>query len=151
MPPPPENRLREKGLPTAFRRVARRLDACANADPLALDQRDDVLHHACAHDRIEGGEWLVHQDQPWLHGQHLCKRDTLALAAAEVTGKAIAEARKAQPLKPGLRLGERVPALHSVQCEAERHVVARRLPGQQGIVLEQQAELRACKVRLDCA
>ncbi len=122
-----------------------------NADPLALDQRDDVLHHACAHDRIEGGEWLVHQDEPWLHGQHLCKRNALALAAAEVTGKAIAEARKAQALKPGLRLGERLLALRSVECEAERNVVARRLPGQQGIVLEEEAELRARKVRLDRA
>src|SRR6185295_7196660 len=73
------------------------------------------------------------------------------LAAAEVTGKAIAEAHKIQALKPGLRLGERLFALHSVECEAERDVVARRLPGQQRIVLEQDAELRARKVRFDRA
>src|SRR5258705_1903860 len=122
-----------------------------NADPLALDQRDDVLHHACAHDRIEGGECLVHQDQPWLLRQHLCKRNALALAAAEVTGKAIAEARKAEALKPGLRLGERLLPLRSVECKAERYVVARRLPRQQSIVLEQEADLRARKVGLDRA
>src|SRR5215472_14608472 len=40
-----------------------------NADPLALDQRDHVLHHAGAHDRVERGERLVHQDQPRLHDQ----------------------------------------------------------------------------------
>src|SRR5258708_187902 len=96
-----------------------------NADPLALDQRHDVLHHACAHNRIEGSEWFVHQDQPWLHRQHLCKRNALALAAAEVTGKAIAEARKAHALEPGLRLPERLLSLLSVQCKSERYVIAR--------------------------
>jgi hypothetical protein len=68
-----------------------------------------------------------------------------------VAGKAIAEARKAQALKPGLRLGERLLALGSVECKAERYVVARRLPGQQSIVLEQEADLRARKVGLDRA
>src|SRR5438105_4223585 len=59
--------------------------------------------------------------------------------------------RIAWPRKPGVRLGERLLALRSVECKAERYVVARRLPGQQGIVLEEEAELRARKVRLDRA
>ena len=116
-----------------------------NADPLALDQRDDVLHDAGAHDRIERGERLVHQDELRLHRQHLRERDALALAAAEVTGKAVAEARKIQPVEPGLRLGQRLAALHAVEGQAERDIVARRLPRQQRVVLEQDADLRAAQ------
>src|SRR6476660_3180647 len=73
-------------------------------------------------DFVGKAERLVHQDKPRLHGQRLCERNALALPAAEVTGKAIAEAHKIQALKPGLRLGERLLALHSVECEAERDV-----------------------------
>ena len=120
-----------------------------NADALALDQRDHVFHHAGAHDRVEGGERLVHQQEPRLHRQHLRQRHTLALAAAQATGKAVAEAREIEPLEPGVRLGERLPALHAVEGETQRDIVARRLPRQQGIVLEKDAHLRACKAGLD--
>jgi hypothetical protein len=64
-----------------------------------------------------------------------------------VAGKPIAETHKIQPLKPCFRLGERLRALHTVENQAERHIVARCLPRQQGIVLEQDANLRASKVR----
>jgi hypothetical protein len=73
------------------------------------------------------------------------------LAAAQPTGKPVAEARKIQPIKPCFRLGERLAALHAIEGQAERNIVARSLPRQQGVVLEQDADLRACKVRLDCA
>ena len=122
-----------------------------NADPLAFDQRDDVFDHASAHDRIERGERLVHKDKLRLHYQHLRKRDALALAAAQTTGKPVAEANQIQPLKPCFRLGERVAVLHAIEDQAERDIVARRLPRQQGIVLEQDANLRARKVGLDRA
>ena len=118
-----------------------------DADPLALDQRDDVFHHAGADDRIEGGERLVHQDELGLHRQHLGERDALALAAAQVPGKPVAEAGEIQPLEPGVRLGERLAALHAIEGEAERDIVARRLPRQQGVVLEQDADLRARQIR----
>jgi hypothetical protein len=122
-----------------------------NGDPLVLDQRDHVLHHACAHDCIEGCERLIHQEELWLHRQHLRKRNALALAAAQSTGKAIAEAGKIEPVEPGFRLGERFVALHSIESEAERDIVTCRLPRQQGIVLEQDSDPRARKVRLNRA
>jgi hypothetical protein len=68
-----------------------------------------------------------------------------------MTGEPVAEARKIQPLKPCFRLGECLAALHAIEAQAERDIVARRLPRQQGIVLEQDAELRAGKVGLDRA
>ena len=66
-----------------------------------------VFHHAGAHDRVERGEWLVHQQEPRFHRQHLRQRHALALAAAQAAGKAVAEAREIEPLEPGVRLGER--------------------------------------------
>ena len=122
-----------------------------NADPLALDQRDHIFDHASAHDRIEGGERLVHQDQPGSHGQHLGERDPLALAATQVAGIPVAEADQIQPLEPDLRLGERFAALHAMEGQAEGHIVARCLPREQGIILEQNAHLRACEIGLDRA
>ena len=55
-----------------------------HADALPLDQRGDVLDDAGAHDRVERGERLVHQQELRLHRQHLRERDALALAAAEM-------------------------------------------------------------------
>src|SRR6516164_4807963 len=63
--------------------------------------------------------------------------------------KAVAEAREIEPLEPGVRLGERRPALHAVEGQAEGDIVARRLPRQHGIVLEKDPHLRARKVGLD--
>ena len=122
-----------------------------HADAVLLDQRHDVPDDAGANDRVERGERFVHQDQLRLHGEHLGECDALALAAAQMAGKAIAEARETEPPQPGVRLGQRPAALHAVQDQAERHVVARRLPRQQGIVLEQEADLRARERRLDLA
>ena len=122
-----------------------------NADPLALDQRDHVPDDASAHYRIEGGERLVHQDEARLHRQHLRERDALALTAAQVAWKPVAEPGETKPLEPGLRLGQRLATLHAVEGETERDVVARRLPRQQRIVLEQDADLRTRKPGLDRA
>ena len=59
--------------------------------------------------------------------------------------KPVAEAGEIEPLEPCFRLGERLAALHAVEGQAERDV-ARRLPRQQGIVLEQDADLRRRKL-----
>jgi hypothetical protein len=66
-----------------------------------------------------------------------------------VAWKPVAEAAQIQPLEPCFRLGQRLAALHAVEVQAERDIVARRLPRQQSIVLEQNADLRARKIRLD--
>ena len=122
-----------------------------NADLLALDQRDQIFHHAGAHDRIKRGEWLVHQHELWPHRQHLRKRDALALSAAQAARKAVAKPREIEPREPCVGLGQRFTSHHAVECEAERDILARRFPRQQRIILEQDAELRACKVRFDRA
>src|SRR5262249_12490642 len=90
-------------------------------------------------------------DEPRLHGQHLRQRHALALAAAQMAGKPIAEAGEMEPIEPCLSFGERLPALHAVENETEGDVFARRLPRQQRIVLEQDADLRAGEARLDGA
>src|SRR5215208_6289139 len=120
-----------------------------HADPLALDQRVDVLDDAGAHDGVERGERLVHQDEPRLHRQHLGERDALALAAAQAARVAIAEPGEPEPLQPPVRLSERLAALDTGKAEAERDIVARRLPRQQGVILKQYAELRARHAGLD--
>ena len=77
--------------------------------------------------------------------------NALALAAAQLTGKSVAEARKIQPVEPCLRLDERLAALHAIEGQAKRDIVARCLPRQQRVVLEQDADLRGRNVRLDGA
>jgi hypothetical protein len=49
---------------------------------------------------------------------------------------------------PRFRLAKRLAALHAIEGQAERNIVARRFPRQQGIVLEQDADLRARKIGL---
>jgi hypothetical protein len=55
------------------------------------------------------------------------------------------------PLEPCLRLDERLAALHAIEGQAKRDIVARCLPRQQRVVLEQDADLRGRNVRLDGA
>ncbi len=66
-------------------------------------------------------------------------------------GKRSPKPGEAKPLEPGVGLDQRLAALHAVQGQAEHHVVARRLPRQQRIVLEQQADLGVAERRLDRA
>src|ERR671924_726000 len=63
-----------------------------HGDALALDQRCDVLNDARAHNSVERGEGLVHQEQLRLSRQHLRERDALSLAAAEMPWEAMPEA-----------------------------------------------------------
>jgi hypothetical protein len=61
----------------------------------------------------------------------------------------LAEAGEAEPVEPGFRLRLRLAALDPVEPQAERDIVARRLPRQQRVVLEQDAELAARQLGLD--
>ena len=74
-----------------------------NADILAPDERDNVSNDAGANDRIERGEWLVHQNEPWLHRENLGEGDALALSAAQVTRETLAETGKTETVEPCLR------------------------------------------------
>src|SRR5919201_799682 len=66
-----------------------------HADTLARDQRRDVLNDAHAHNGVERGEGLVHQEQLRLSHEHLRERDALSLAAAEMPWEAMPEAGEA--------------------------------------------------------
>jgi hypothetical protein len=64
----------------------------------------------------------------------------------------LAEAGEAEPVEPGFRLRQSLAALESAEPQAERDIgVARRLPRQQRVVLEQDAELAARQFSLDRA
>src|SRR4051794_17685629 len=97
-----------------------------NADPLALDQSDYVLDDAGAHDGVERGEGLVHQDEARLHGQDLGESDALARPAAEAARVAVTKAGEPEPLQPGFGLGESPAALDTSKAKAQRNIVARR-------------------------
>jgi len=61
----------------------------------------------------------------------------------------MAEAGEAEPLEPEIGLRERFAAGHAVQGEAEGDVVTRRLPRQEGVVLEQDGDVRRRDLTLD--
>ena len=63
------------------------------------------LHDAGAHDGVQRGEGLVHQNKLRPHRQHLRQRYALALPAAEMPRIPVAEACEAEPVEPGFRLG----------------------------------------------
>ena len=86
-----------------------------------------------------------------LERQHLRERHALALAAAQVPRKPVLESGKPEPRQPGVGLLERGLPLHAVEAQAERHVVARRAPRQQRVVLEQDAKLGRRDLGLDRA
>ena len=79
-----------------------------DADALPFDQRGDVLDDASAHDSVERSKWLVHQQEFRLHRQHLGNGDALALSAAEMAGKTLAETAEAKAPEPGIRPRQRL-------------------------------------------
>src|SRR5437899_455602 len=101
------------------------------------------------HDGVERGEGLVHEEQLGLSREHLSEGHALPLASAEMPGEALAEAGEAEPFEPEIGLCERLAARHAVQGEAERDVVTRRLPGQEGVVLEEDGDVRRRDLTLD--
>src|SRR5690349_21028934 len=64
---------------------------------------------------------------------------------------ALAEPGEAEPVEPFLGLGERPAPLDAAEAEAERDIVARRLPRQQRVVLEEDADLGPGEAGLDSA
>src|SRR5262249_28338198 len=121
------------------------------ADALAVARGRDVVNDARAHDGVERGEGLVHEQQLRPPREHLGERHALPLASAEMLGKAMAEAGEAEPFEPEIGLRERLGARHVVQGEAERDVVTRRLPWQEAVGLERDGYVRGCDFALDRA
>jgi hypothetical protein len=99
-----------------------------HGDPVAFDQLRDVADNPGADDRVERGEGLVHQQQLRGQRQHLGQRDALALAAAQMTREAAAEPGETEPVEPELGVGQRPMPRPAAKTEAERDIVARRLP-----------------------
>src|SRR5207247_7639638 len=77
-----------------------------HADALAVDQGRDVLNDARAHDGVERGEGLVHEEELGLSREHLSEGHALALASAEMPGEAMAEAAEAETVQPEIGLRE---------------------------------------------
>src|SRR5204863_1952733 len=121
----------------AVRQTDRLLEVMSDeqhAYPLALDECRDFLNDARAHDGVEAGERLVHQEELRGHRQHLRERDALPLAAAQMTREAMLEAGKTQPLEPDVGLLVRRAGFGAVEGEAEREIFARGLPRQQTVI-----------------
>ncbi len=66
---------------------------------LAVDARDLVLQRR-AHDRVDRGERLVHQQHARLRGERARDADALRLAAGELARLAVAVARGLEPDQP---------------------------------------------------
>ena len=108
---------------------------------LALDPGQKVLGDMMAHDRVERGEGLVHQQEPRLQRQHLRQRHPFALAARELPRISALEAGEPHPREPPIGLGQRLGRRAPVQLQSERDVLPRRAPRQQRVVLEKKPGL----------
>ena len=122
-----------------------------HGDALALDPGEQVLGDVVADDGVERGEGLVHQQEPRLQRQHLRQRHPLALAAGELARIAVLEAGEPEAVEPAVGLGQRLGRGEPVQLQPERHVLPRRAPRQQRVVLEQEAGLGGRDAELDRA
>src|SRR5581483_4414997 len=120
-----------------------------NANALALDELHHVLHDAGAHDRIERGEGLVHEQELRFQCQDLRDRDAFSLPAADMTRIAVLETLQAHFRKRRVGLAQRLFALHAVESKAKRDVLARGFPGKERVVLKQDADFGAAEFDLD--
>jgi len=66
-----------------------------------------------------------------------------------MAGKAVAETGETQPIKPKIGFLQGPFSVLAAERQPERDVVARRLPGQQRVVLKQHADLGARQFRVD--
>src|SRR5262249_35261381 len=102
-------------------------------------------------DGVERRKWLVHQQELRLQRQHLSQCHALALAAAGMTRKTVAEAGQAEAPEPMLRLPQRLGATHAAETKTEGGDGPSNEPRQQRVVLEQNADFGGRKARLDRA
>ena len=68
-----------------------------------------------------------------------------------MAGETPTETAEAEAPEPGIRPRQRRGAADAVEGEAERNVLARGLPRQQRVVLEQHAYFGRCEARIDDA
>ena len=102
-----------------------------------VEQADQVLLQNAFQVRIERGERLVEHEDARARREHASKRHALLLAAGELHGIALLEARQAEALELGLHHGVAVGRRH-VLGDARRHVLRHGQVGEQHVVLEQQ-------------
>jgi hypothetical protein len=122
-----------------------------NADFLPLDELRDFLGNASAHDRVERGKRLIHEQQFRLQRHRLRDRDALALAAAQVARITISESGQAEAIEPFVRGLQGAAAIHAAKAEAERDIVACGTPRQQRVILEQDAKVGSDEFRFHLA
>ena len=155
------------GVPRAHRRpgaVAEHRDRVRRADRLlevvgdeqhreavALDPVQQLLRDPRPHDGVESRERLVHEEQPRAQGQHLGDGHPLALAAGELGGEAVAVAGEAQRRQPVVGPGVGVGRGDVADAQPEGHVLPRRAPRQERVVLEQEADVGQGHAEVDGA
>ena len=100
-------------------------------------------------DRVECREGFVHQQQARPERQHLRQRDALALAAAQRSGKALAETGEPQSAEPRLGLVAGMRARLAADAQAERHIIERGAPRQQRVILEENPQIATIEVAGD--
>ena len=112
-----------------------------HGDAEALVEVLDLVLHLLAQLLVERAERLVHHDQLGLEHERARDRDPLLLAARELGGAALPEARELDHVErlpdPRLDLGRRGFA----HLERERQVLVDRHVREQGVVLEHHADV----------
>ena len=94
-------------------------------------------------DLVQGAERLVHQQQRGVEGQRAGDGDALLHAAGELVRVVVAEVREARQLQQLLRRGRGPVAGGAVDLEREADVAEDGAPGQEGRVLEHEADVAA--------
>ena len=120
-----------------------------HADFFTFDEVEQILGDAMPDDRVERREGFVHQQKARPERQHLRQRDALALAAAQRSGKAPAQTDEAQFTEPRFGLVAGMRAWLAADAQTERHIIKRRAPRQQRVVLEENPHITAIEVAGD--
>ena len=99
-------------------------------------------------DFVEVTERLVGQEQRGLDDEGARQRHALAHASRQLVGIRLLEAREPEPIEPGPRALDLIAWLLPQQLERQPHVVDRRPPRQQSVLLEDGGEHAAEVIEL---
>src|SRR6185437_15964295 len=100
-------------------------------------------------DRVKRGERLVHEQKLRFQCEHLCDRDALSLSAADMARVAVLEPLQPHLRKRGVGFAQRLLAIHAVKDKTKRDILARGFPGEERVVLKQNAYFGALEFKLD--
>ena len=113
---------------------------------LALPDLEELLLNDEPRLGVERAEGFVHQEHLRVLREEARQLNPLAHAARELVRVVGLEARQIHELHQGARL---VPVARSLHVHGQTHVLERRRPGQERVLLKHVADARACAVVFD--